>query len=105
MIAYDPAFAFEIAHIIESGLARMYGDHPENISFYITIYNEPYVQPPEPENFDPDGLLRGIYRYRAATESAPAPRRSWRPGSRCPRRCGPPTCWPPNGTWPRTCGR
>jgi pyruvate dehydrogenase E1 component len=69
VIAYDPAFAFEIAHIIESGLSRMYGENAENVFFYLTIYNEPYVQPPEPENFDPEGLLRGIYRYRPATES------------------------------------
>ncbi|MGH9206151.1 MAG: transketolase-like TK C-terminal-containing protein, partial [Acidimicrobiales bacterium] len=53
---------------IESGLARMFGENPENVYFYITIYNEPYMQPPEPENFDPEGLLRGIYRYRAATQ-------------------------------------
>jgi pyruvate dehydrogenase E1 component len=46
----------------------MFGDNPENVYFYITLYNEPYVQPPEPENFDPEGLLRGIYRYRAAKE-------------------------------------
>jgi pyruvate dehydrogenase E1 component len=38
------------------------------VFFYITVYNEPYVQPPEPENFDPEGVLRGLYRYRAATE-------------------------------------
>ena len=68
VVTYDPAFAYEIAHIIESGLARMYGENPENIYFYMTIYNEPYVQPAEPENFDPEGLLRGIYRYRAAAE-------------------------------------
>ncbi|MDT7760309.1 MAG: pyruvate dehydrogenase component, partial [Mycobacterium sp.] len=67
-VTYDPAFAFEVAYIIESGLARMFGEHPENVFFYITIYNEPYVQPSEPENFDPEGLLRGIYRYRAAAE-------------------------------------
>ncbi len=67
-VTYDPAFAFEIAYIIESGLARMFGENPENVFFYITIYNEPYVQPPEPENFDPEGLLRGIYRYRASRE-------------------------------------
>jgi len=46
----------------------MFGDNPEDVYFYITIYNEPYVQPPEPGNFDPEGLLRGIYRYQAATE-------------------------------------
>jgi pyruvate dehydrogenase E1 component len=68
VVSYDPAFAYEIAHIVESGLARMFGDNPENVYFYITVYNEPYVQPPEPDNFDPEGLLRGIYRYHTATE-------------------------------------
>jgi len=68
VVAYDPAFAYEIAYIVESGLARMYGEDAENVFFYITIYNEPYVQPAEPENFDPEGLLKGIYRYRAAKE-------------------------------------
>ena len=68
VVAYDPAFAYEIAYIIESGLERMYGENPENVYFYITIYNEPYVQPAEPENFDPEGVLRGMYRFRAATE-------------------------------------
>ena len=68
VVAYDPAFAYEIAYIVESGLARMFGENPENVFFYITIYNEPYVQPPEPENFDPEGVLRGLYRYRVATE-------------------------------------
>jgi pyruvate dehydrogenase E1 component len=68
VVSYDPAFAYEIAYIVESGLARMFGENPEDIYFYITVYNEPYVQPPEPENFDPEGVVRGIYRYRAATE-------------------------------------
>ena len=68
VVSYDPAFAYEIAYIVESGLARMFGENPENVYFYITIYNEPYVQPPEPDNFDPEGVLRGIYRYHTATE-------------------------------------
>ena len=68
VVAYDPAFAFEIAYIVESGLSRMYGENAENVFFYITIYNEPYVQPAEPENFDPEGLLKGMYRYRAAKD-------------------------------------
>ncbi|MDT5176045.1 MAG: pyruvate dehydrogenase component, partial [Mycobacterium sp.] len=68
VVAYDPAFAYEIAYIVESGLSRMYGKDPENVFFYITIYNEPYPQPPEPENFDPEGLLRGMYRYRASKD-------------------------------------
>ena len=68
VVAYDPAFAYEIAHIVESGLARMFGDSPENVYFYITIYNEPYPQPAEPEHLDVQNLLQGMYRYRAATE-------------------------------------
>jgi pyruvate dehydrogenase E1 component len=68
-VSYDPAFAYEVAHIIESGLARMYGPNPENVYFYVTLYNEPYVQPAEPEGFDPEGLLRGIYRFRQAGEA------------------------------------
>ncbi len=68
VVAYDPAFAYEIAYIIENGLERMYGENSENVYFYITIYNEPYVQPAEPDNFDPEGVLRGMYRYRVAPE-------------------------------------
>ena len=68
VVAYDPAFAYEVAYIVESGLTRMFGENPENIFFYITIYNEPYVQPAEPEGLDVEGLLRGIYRYRSAPE-------------------------------------
>jgi pyruvate dehydrogenase E1 component len=68
VVAYDPAFAYEVAYIIESGLARMFGENPENIFFYITIYNEPYVQPAEPENLDVEQLLSGMYRFRAAPE-------------------------------------
>jgi pyruvate dehydrogenase E1 component len=68
VVAYDPAFAYEIAYIVESGLHRMYGENPENIYFYVTIYNEPYVQPAEPEGVDVEALLRGIYRYRMAPE-------------------------------------
>ncbi|EHI13798.1 pyruvate dehydrogenase (acetyl-transferring), homodimeric type [Mycolicibacterium thermoresistibile] len=68
VVAYDPAFAYEIAHIVESGLHRMYGENPENVFFYLTIYNEPYRQPAEPEDLDVEGLLRGIYRYRRAPQ-------------------------------------
>ena len=68
VVSYDPAFAYEIAYIVESGLHRMFGENPENVYFYITIYNEPYVQPAEPEGIDVEALLRGIYRYRPAPE-------------------------------------
>src|SRR5881227_2602335 len=66
VIAYDPAFAFEIAHIVEDGLRRMYGERPEDIYYYLTVYNEPIVQPAEPSGLDVDGLLRGLYRYSPA---------------------------------------
>ena len=68
VVAYDPAFAYELAHIVESGLSRMFGENPENVYFYITIYNEPYHQPAEPADLDVAALLRGIYRFRAAAE-------------------------------------
>ncbi|AKC38706.1 pyruvate dehydrogenase (acetyl-transferring), homodimeric type [Mycolicibacterium phlei] len=69
VVAYDPAFAYEIAHIVEHGLQRMYGENSENVYFYITLYNEPYVQPAEPENVDVEGILRGIYKFRVAPEA------------------------------------
>jgi pyruvate dehydrogenase E1 component len=68
VVAYDPAFAYEVAYIIESGLARMFGENPENIFFYITIYNEPYAQPAEPENLNVEHLLKGMYPFRPAAE-------------------------------------
>ena len=67
VVAYDPAFAFELGHIVKDGLRRMYGPNSENIFYYLTVYNEPYVQPAEPENLDVDGLLRGMYLYAPAT--------------------------------------
>jgi pyruvate dehydrogenase E1 component len=72
VVSYDPAFSFEIAHIVKDGLRRMYGEgeggalSAENLIYYLTVYNEPYVQPAEPEDLDVAGLLRGIYRYRAS---------------------------------------
>ncbi len=69
VVAYDPAFAFEIAHIVENGLHRMYGEQQENVFFYLTVYNEPAVQPAEPAGVDVDGLLKGIYLYSAAPQT------------------------------------
>jgi len=75
-----------VAHIVKDGLRRMYGSEDgegpdgsgqdgdgqgdellrgENVIYYLTVYNEPYVQPGEPDDLDVDGLLRGIYRYLA----------------------------------------
>ena len=66
VVAYDPAFAFEVGQIFKDGLRRMYGEKSENIYYYLTVYNEPIVQPAEPENLDVEGLLKGIYLYSPA---------------------------------------
>ena len=72
-VAYDPAWAFEVAHITRDALTRMYGDDSSrgdrdpNVFYYLTVYNEPYPQAPEPDGVDIDGIIRGLYRY------APAP--------------------------------
>ncbi|MDH6278253.1 pyruvate dehydrogenase E1 component [Aurantimicrobium minutum] len=66
VVTYDPAYTYEIGHIMRDGLQRMYGGtHPDpNVMYYITVYNEPIQQPAEPENLDVDGVLRGIYKLQ-----------------------------------------
>ncbi len=68
VVAYDPAFAFELGHIMRDGLRRMYGENPENIFYYLTVYNEPYAQPAQPDNVDVDGILRGMHLYSPAPD-------------------------------------
>ncbi|MDQ4070598.1 MAG: pyruvate dehydrogenase (acetyl-transferring), homodimeric type, partial [Actinomycetota bacterium] len=63
--AYDAAFAYELAVIVEDGLRRMYGENPEDIFYYLTLYNENYPMPPMPEGAE-EGILRGIYRFADA---------------------------------------
>ncbi|CAN5594179.1 pyruvate dehydrogenase (acetyl-transferring), homodimeric type [soil metagenome] len=66
-VAYDPAWAFELAYIVKDALRRMYGDNAEDVFYYLTIYNEPYAQPAEPDvDGLEDGVLRGLYRYASA---------------------------------------
>ncbi|MEP7161824.1 MAG: pyruvate dehydrogenase (acetyl-transferring), homodimeric type [Dermatophilaceae bacterium] len=61
VIHYDPAYGYEIARIVKDGLRRMYGEDAENVIYYLNVYNEPIVQPAEPEGLDVDGLLKGMY--------------------------------------------
>ena len=75
VVTYDPAFAYEIAHIVHRGIERMYGENSndgrgEDVIYYLTAYNEPIHQPAEPENLDVEGLHKGIYLYDAASGSA-----------------------------------
>jgi pyruvate dehydrogenase E1 component len=64
--AYDPAFAYEIAVIIEDGIDRMYRKG-ESIFYYITVMNEPYAMPAMPEG-SRDGILKGMYKYKPAAD-------------------------------------
>ena len=64
VVSYDPAYGYELGLIVKDGLRRMYGEDSENIYYYLTIYNEPYVQPAQPDNLDVDGVLRGMYLLR-----------------------------------------
>jgi pyruvate dehydrogenase E1 component len=73
-VHYDPTWAFELAHIMQDALRRMYGtseEHPhgENVFYYLTVYNEPYQQPVEPGDLDVKGLLQGLYRLKGAPET------------------------------------
>ncbi|MGD9606795.1 MAG: pyruvate dehydrogenase (acetyl-transferring), homodimeric type [Leucobacter sp.] len=64
VLSYDPAYGYELGHIVRSGIERMYGGtHPDpNVMYYLTVYNQPIVHPAEPENVDAEGIVRGIHR-------------------------------------------
>jgi pyruvate dehydrogenase E1 component len=64
--AFDPAFAYEMAAIIEHGLRRMH-ERDEDVFYYLTAYNENYPMPPKPEGAD-DGIVAGLYRWAEAPE-------------------------------------
>ena len=64
-ISYDPAYAYEIAVIVQDGMRRMYGEN-EDVFYYLTLCNENYPQPPMPEgDHVREGILKGIYRVAA----------------------------------------
>ena len=65
--AYDPAFAYEVALIIRDGMGRMFGATPQDVFYYLTLYNENYEMPPMAEGVE-DGVIRGLYRFAAAPE-------------------------------------
>jgi pyruvate dehydrogenase E1 component len=64
VLAYDPAFAYEIAVIIQEGLRRMYQEQ-EDVFYYLTVMNENYAMPPMPEGAK-EGILKGMYRFSAS---------------------------------------
>lgn len=65
LVAYDPAFAYELAVIIRDGIYRMY-EKREDIFYYITVMNENYPQPPMPKDIK-DGILKGMYKFKASS--------------------------------------
>ena len=70
--SYDPAYAYEIRHIVRDALDRWYGPdsgRDRNIMYYLTVYNEPMVQPAEPADVDVEGIIKGIHRIADAPES------------------------------------
>lgn len=75
LVAYDPAFAFELAVILRDGIRRMYEDPKEDIFYYITLYNDNYPMLPFPapagdaakQEAVIQGILRGLYKLRPAT--------------------------------------
>ncbi|HEY4946877.1 MAG TPA: pyruvate dehydrogenase (acetyl-transferring), homodimeric type, partial [Acidimicrobiales bacterium] len=82
--AYDPAFAYEVATIVEDGIRRMTGPDPEDRFWYLTLYNENYPMPALPA--DPaeadrvrTGIIKGLYRFSSvgpaghAAADGPAP--------------------------------
>ncbi|MCA9512796.1 MAG: pyruvate dehydrogenase (acetyl-transferring), homodimeric type [Myxococcota bacterium] len=71
-VAYDPAYGYELAVIVQDGLRRMYAEG-EDVFYYLTVMNEKYDQPAMPEGAAP-GILRGMYRVRSAEAPSGAPR-------------------------------
>ena len=69
-LSYDAAYAFELGHIVADALRRMYGEpragEDPNVFYYLTLYNEPIVQPTQPADVDIDGILAGMHRYSPA---------------------------------------
>ncbi len=82
VVTYDPAYGYEIGVIMRDGLNRMYGpgeagkeiadnDPSRNVMYYITVYNEPIVQPPAPAELDTEGIIKGIYLLAPAKIDGP----------------------------------
>jgi pyruvate dehydrogenase E1 component len=63
--AYDPAFAYEVAVIVRDGITRMCGADPEDLLYYLTLYNEGFPQPAMAPGIE-EGILAGLYRYQDA---------------------------------------
>ena len=88
--AYDPAYAYEIAVIVQDGMRRMYQEQ-EDVFYYLTLINEKTEHPAMPEGAE-EGILKGMHRVR---EGAPGESgcSCWAAARSCARRWRRPTCW------------
>jgi pyruvate dehydrogenase E1 component len=88
-LSYDPAYVYELAVILQDGIRRMY-EAGEDVFYYLTMYNEDYAMPAMPEGLGTEGIVRGIYKFRAApsasnaTPAAPAPSRKGKSAAEAP---------------------
>jgi pyruvate dehydrogenase E1 component len=64
--SWDPSFAYEVSVLFEDGVRRMLGDEPEDVLYYLTVYNEPQVQPPVPDGLDESLVVKGLYKFNDA---------------------------------------
>jgi pyruvate dehydrogenase E1 component len=80
-LTYDPAYAFELAVVIQDGIRRMH-EVGEDCFYYITVYNENYAQPPAPAGLETlrDGILKGLYQYRGPIGEGPVAAQLWGSG-------------------------
>ena len=71
-VAYDAAFAYELAIIVHDGIRRMY-ENRDDVFYYLTVYNETYPQPALPKGVA-EGILKGLYKFKAAARPGKMPR-------------------------------
>ena len=74
IVQYDAAYGYELRHIVRDGMQRMYGkdeSRDQNVMYYLTVYNEPMVQPAEPEDVDVEGIIRGIHQVATSEGEGP----------------------------------
>jgi pyruvate dehydrogenase E1 component len=69
---YDPCFAYETATIVREGIERMYGASPQDVFYYLTLYNENYAMPARPEWVTDDDIAGGLYRFKPAPDGVGA---------------------------------
>merc|ERR1719428_2623668 len=72
--AWDPAFSYELATIIERGIHEMWKEN-RDVIYYLMLYNENYEMPARPENVSKEDILKGLYRFRASPPSGEADKR------------------------------